>query len=175
MSRCDGQVMAFELNKVLVIDDIGLTDEASHVAKINRHLNDLSERAAFLAKNSGQKPLSFDEFRQIAPKKPSHAERNAIIGVGVGLGVGALMGQIFNSIGASSVFGGIMGGVGTFAKTRNNIRDGLVGEYERYLIDFEMASRRGKAIAPELGDVKTTHASNLIVERQTAREQGHGL
>jgi len=154
----------FDFVNFLMIDDVGRS------TKNNEHLQDLRDRAAHLAKVTGQEPVSWYEFKQNIPKEEGHNVRNAIIGAAIGVGIGALF---LNPVLAVSL--GFTGGaLGAFNNTENRRRDTLVRKYEAYLDGFEASVGRGRGMSQGMGgfeNTKTSHAAELLAERQ--KPQNH--
>jgi hypothetical protein len=159
----------FDIINFLMISDV------RRGAISEQRLNDLRERAADLATRTGQKPRSFHEFQKVAPKTPLHTFYNVLIGSGLGVGVGALWGYISPSVAVEAVVGCLItgGAIGAFAQTENDRRNELVRDYESYLDEFEISAKRGKSVASEPGNVKTTHAAQLLLEREAPQAGRH--
>jgi hypothetical protein len=158
-----------------LINFVAIQDVSSR-ARDEERLNDLRERAAYLAKKTGQEPFSFYEFYQSAPRTTPDRVRNALIGAGIGLGVGTLAAAALSS----SAWGGVVlcglaGGVGGAVIDPENSRSTLVRRYGSYLDDFEKEVHRGKAVAPDppAVQIRATHAADLVAERGTAAEKAH--
>jgi hypothetical protein len=102
-------------------------------------LRDLEGKAKFLAKQTGQEPVSWYEFtRAVPPEKPNYLS-NAAIGAGLGglalASVAAVAALPFTPVVVSGVIvGGLLGG---YHKTENTSRAHQVDAYEQYLNQFE--------------------------------------
>jgi len=154
----------FDIINFLMINDVG------HSTKNNEHLQDLRDRAAYLAKKTGEEPVSWFEFKQGSIKEEPKTLRNAAIGASIG----AILGGVFLSI-PLAISGAIIGGaIGGFTDTENTRRDKLVKEYENYLDGFEATVGRSRAVSQGFGgldNLKTTHAAELVADRQQAPHQ----
>src|SRR5262249_46809563 len=134
------------------------TGDVDYGAKGEQKLNDMRERAAYIAKHTGKEPVSWYEFNKSAVKEKPHYLRNIVVGAliggailsGVGFVLGAaLVGSEFAGLLALQLglSGVLMGGAaGGFFDTENKRRQTLVSQYENYLDRFEATA--GRAPAP---------------------------
>jgi len=135
----------FDLINFLMIDDVGRS------TKNNEKLQDLRDKADFLAKKTGQEPVSWYEFQQNVPKEEPHSVRNLGIGAAIGMGLGALVGGGIGMVAAPAIVSlGFLGAImGAFSDTQNRRRKDLVEKYETYLNAFEKTGGLGRAYTME--------------------------
>jgi hypothetical protein len=124
----------------LMIDDVGKGGKATE------HLNDLRDKAAYLAKKTGREPMSWYEFKEKVPQEKPNSLRNLSVGAAIGVGLGALLGGLTLAAAPVILSLGFMGGaMGAFSDTSNRRRSEVVNKYENYLDQFEQITSLGKA------------------------------
>lgn len=148
-------------------------------------LRDLEGRAQFLAKKTGQEPVSWYEFtREVPPEKPK-TFANAAIGAGIGAvvlgGFAAATGGtalvLYPAL-SGAVLGGLLGG---YHKTENTSRSRQVDAYEQYLSQFESAQSLGINKEPSGLNTQFNRIHNqeaqfteALVAQREAEKKDHG-
>jgi hypothetical protein len=154
---------SFDLINFLKISDV------DRGAKNEEHLSDLRDRAHHIGKKTGYEPMSWYEFKQSTPREEPRTVTNMLLGGAIGLAIGMAIGLIPGMqalLLPLALSGTLLGGaLGAFTDTENTRRDALVNKYEDYLNQFEASEGKEHALAQGI-DYKTTHAAELLAERQ---------
>ena len=132
-------------------------------------LTDLQGKADYIAKKSGQTPVSWYEFQQENPpeKKPLLPEvaKGSAMGAVLGLAVGAVLAFAFSMAApllAFAALGAAVGGASAvFTQSDAAIRQGQIEKYSRYIDQF----------AQEVSRAPAKHHS---VEHEPQQEHAHG-
>lgn len=145
-------------------------------------LRDLEGRASYIAKKTGDQPISWYEFTRSVPAAKPSTLRNftagAMIGMGIAAGIAAgaafLFPPLAAAIGPALITGGIFGGLlGGYHNTENTSRGKQVDAYEQYLNQFEQAKSQelgadsGLAAQFErIAERENQFAANLRTQRE---------
>jgi hypothetical protein len=133
-------------------------------------LTDIQGKADYIAKKSGQTPISWYEFQQENPpeKKPLLPEviKGSALGAVLGLAVGAVVATTFSFVAAPllllTALGAFLGGAaGALGQSDAVARQGQIEKYGRYIDQFAQ-------------DVSRAPAKHHSVEHEPQQEHAHG-
>ncbi len=116
----------FDIINFLMLNDV------DRGAKNQELLGDLRDRASYIAKKTGNEPMSWYEFKQSTPHEEPKTMINMMLGSTLGLAVGIAVGLVFPpallplAVGAAFVGGA----AGAFSDTENRRRNEQVAKYE---------------------------------------------
>lgn len=119
-------------------------------SKAEATLRDLEGYSNYIAKKTGETPVSWYEFSQTQESQKPNYLKNIAVGAGVGaaaLGAIALTGVLgpilVPALGSGAILGGLFGG---YHNTENSTRAKQVNAYADYLKTFEQTHGHGKGI-----------------------------
>lgn len=133
-------------------------NDVQRASKNQDKLDDLQERAAFLARQTGEQPISWYEFKKSAPRDDvsliGEFIKGALITAVIGAGIAAIFSLVTtgalvaSTIGMFAVSGGLIGGFANLyeAKSENRQRGKLIESYTSYLDAFENKQQRSMAM-----------------------------
>lgn len=162
-----------------------MSDSASLVTYVMLHnqqvLDEQRDRAGYLAKKTGQEPISWYEFSQSNPApKRSFAQRitvGAAIGAAVGIVAKLIASKYFPNLGAmgttgiiggTSAVGGLVGGLS--AVEEKGPRQDLINKYKLYLDDFEKTVSRQQSQSQSVVEAEVVPSSDHLGRVQASRQ-----